>query len=180
MAPIVTQSIPKFAAIAILGVGITTAFSNPQGVQKFVSEAISHPAQAQTTGKLAQQLQGKPVVVDVYASWCSACKNIAPTLSQLKQKYAGAVNFVVLDVSDRASTAKSEATARKLGLSNFLLPTKPRQVPSPSLILQQARSWRNIATTQTNQPTQKFLTLQSQGNKVINLLSINPKQILLP
>ena len=95
MAPIVTQSIPKFAAIAILGVGITTAFSNPQGVQKFVSEAISHPAQAQTTGKLAQQLQGKPVVVDVYASWCSACKNIAPTLSQLKQKYAGAVNFVV-------------------------------------------------------------------------------------
>ncbi|MCT0246195.1 MULTISPECIES: thioredoxin domain-containing protein [Synechococcaceae] len=124
MAPIVTQSIPKFAAIAILGVGITTAFSNPQGVQKFVSEAISHPAQAQTTGKLAQQLQGKPVVVDVYASWCSACKNIAPTLSQLKQKYAGAVNFVVLDVSDRASTAKSEATARKLGLSNFFAANK--------------------------------------------------------
>ncbi|MGF1540413.1 MAG: thioredoxin domain-containing protein, partial [Pleurocapsa sp.] len=29
-------------------------------------------------GTLAQQLQGKPVVVDIYASWCSACKNIAP------------------------------------------------------------------------------------------------------
>jgi thiol-disulfide isomerase/thioredoxin len=29
-------------------------------------------------GPLARQLQGKPVVVDIYASWCPACKNIAP------------------------------------------------------------------------------------------------------
>jgi thiol-disulfide isomerase/thioredoxin len=75
-------------------------------------------------GRLAKELQGKPVVVDVYASWCPACKNIAPTVSQLKQQYAGKVNFVVLDVSDKSSTAKAEATAKKLGLSKFLAASK--------------------------------------------------------
>lgn len=70
-------------------------------------------------GPLAKKLQGKPVVVDIYASWCPACKNIAPTLSQLKQQYAGKVHFVVLDVSDRSTTAKSEAKAKELGLSQF-------------------------------------------------------------
>jgi thiol-disulfide isomerase/thioredoxin len=69
-------------------------------------------------------LQGKPVVVDIYASWCPACKNIAPTVSQLKQQYAGKVNFVVLDVSDKASTAKAEVMARQLGLSEFFAANK--------------------------------------------------------
>jgi thiol-disulfide isomerase/thioredoxin len=36
---------------------------------------------------LAKELQGKPVVVDIYATWCGACKNIAPTLSSIKQQY---------------------------------------------------------------------------------------------
>ncbi len=75
-------------------------------------------------GALAQQLQGKPVVVDIYASWCPACKNIAPTVSQLKQRYAGKVNFVVLDVSDKASTARAEVMAKKLGLSKFFAANK--------------------------------------------------------
>ena len=73
---------------------------------------------------LAKQLQGKPVVVDVYATWCAACKNIAPTVAQLKQKYAGKVEFVVLDVSDKTSTAKVEAKAKELGLSQFFAANK--------------------------------------------------------
>ncbi|NQV10244.1 MAG: redoxin domain-containing protein [Cyanobacteria bacterium] len=151
MAPIVTQSIPKLAAIALLSVGVTTALSNPQGVQQAVSNAIAHPALAQSTGKLANQLQGKPVVVDIYASWCSACKNIAPTISKLKQKYADKVVFVVLDVSDRASTSKSEATARKLGLSNFLAANKTQTGsltiidPATGKILAQHRNNPNIS-----------------------------------
>ncbi|MDY7021265.1 MAG: thioredoxin domain-containing protein [Cyanobacteriota bacterium] len=71
-------------------------------------------------GPLAQELQGKPVVVDVYATWCSACKNIAPTLTQLKQDYDGEVNFVVLDVSDQSTTAEAKTKAEQLGLSEFL------------------------------------------------------------
>ncbi len=79
---------------------------------------------ASVGGPLAQKLQGKPVVVDVYASWCPACQNIAPTISQLKEEYAGKVEFVVLDVSDKSTTSAAEATAKELGLSKFLSENK--------------------------------------------------------
>lgn len=73
---------------------------------------------------LAPQLQGKPVVVDIYASWCPGCKNVAPTLSKLKQQYQGKANFVVFDVSDRETTKMAEAKAKQLGLSEFLMANK--------------------------------------------------------
>jgi thiol-disulfide isomerase/thioredoxin len=77
-------------------------------------------ATTQPVGGLATELQGKPVVVDIYASWCPACKNVAPALATLKKEYDGKVNFVVLDVSDKASTTKSIARAKELGLDKFL------------------------------------------------------------
>ncbi|MEB3337267.1 MAG: thioredoxin domain-containing protein [Leptolyngbyaceae bacterium] len=75
-------------------------------------------------GPLAKQLQGKPVVVDIYASWCPACKNIAPTLSQLKKEYAGKANFIVLDVTDKSKTSQSESRAKELGLGKFFAANK--------------------------------------------------------
>ena len=71
-------------------------------------------------GPLAKELQGKPAIVDIYASWCPACKAIAPTLSDLRMQYKNKVNFVVLDVTDRSSTQRAEANARRMGLTNFL------------------------------------------------------------
>jgi len=70
-------------------------------------------------GPLAKELQGKPVVVDIYASWCPACKNIAPTLSQLKKQYGNKAHFVVFDVSDKAKAKQAEARAKQLGLEKF-------------------------------------------------------------
>jgi len=74
---------------------------------------------AQANPSLARQLQGKPVVVDIYASWCPACKNVAPTLSQLKKDYAGKANFIVFDVSDRSKATQSARKAQELGLGRF-------------------------------------------------------------
>jgi len=102
-------------------------------------------------GELAQQLQGKPVLVDIYASWCPACKNIAPTLSQLEQQYAGKVEFVVLDVTDKATTAEAEAKAQELGLSDFLAANKAQTGtltivdPATGQILAQHRNNTNLA-----------------------------------
>ncbi|WP_254566661.1 thioredoxin domain-containing protein [Oscillatoria sp. HE19RPO] len=93
------------------------------------SSASTHPAIAQANpcagkkenvgGPLAPRLQGKPVVVDIYASWCAACQNIAPTLEELKTQYGDDIHFIVLDVSDRAKTRQSETLATELGLSDF-------------------------------------------------------------
>lgn len=77
-------------------------------------------------GPLSNELQGKPVVVDIYASWCAACKNIAPTLSQLKQQYGDRVHFVVLDVSDKSASQQSESKAGQLGLGEFFAANKSK------------------------------------------------------
>ena len=98
--------------------------ADPCAAKKADPCAAKSASGASIGGPLAQKLQGKPVVVDVYASWCSKCQNIAPTVSELKKEYEGKVEFVVLDVSDKATTAAAEATAQELGLSKFLAENK--------------------------------------------------------
>jgi thiol-disulfide isomerase/thioredoxin len=78
------------------------------------------------TSRLAQKLQGKPVVVDIYASWCPGCKNIAPTLSQLKQQYSTKASFVVFDVTDAKTTKASMKMAQELGLTSFFNANKSK------------------------------------------------------
>jgi thiol-disulfide isomerase/thioredoxin len=75
-------------------------------------------------GKLAASLQGKPVVVDIFAAWCPSCKNIAPTLADLKKTYGDKATFVVFDVTDAAKTKASEAKAKELGLGEFFAAQK--------------------------------------------------------
>jgi thiol-disulfide isomerase/thioredoxin len=125
-----------FATASLLSIGILI---KPEAASTIVTEvigtkALANPCAAKNNpcasktktvgGPLARKLHGKPVLVDIYASWCPACKNIAPTLSQLKQKYAGKVHFIVLDVSDRSTTIKAESKAKELGLSNFFKANK--------------------------------------------------------
>ncbi|MEA5473215.1 thioredoxin domain-containing protein [Synechococcus sp. CCY9201] len=88
---------------------------------------VAPPAQgaspwvAQKTGAaLAPSLQGKPVVVDIYASWCPACRTIEPTLRSLEKQKAGKATFVRFDVSDAAKLKASRERARALGLGPFL------------------------------------------------------------
>jgi thiol-disulfide isomerase/thioredoxin len=55
----------------------------PGSVQAEITPAAIGASQwvAQRQGAaLAPSLQGKPVVVDIYASWCPACRTIEPTL----------------------------------------------------------------------------------------------------
>jgi thiol-disulfide isomerase/thioredoxin len=102
-------------------------------------------AQANTSD-LAKELQGKPVIVDVYASWCPGCTNIAPTLSQLKQKYGNKANFIVFDVTDRQTTKASMQMAAKLGLSQFFEANKSQTSavaiidPSTGKVIKQFRN----------------------------------------
>lgn len=41
---------------------------------------------------------GKPTVVDFYATWCGPCRMIAPVFQQLREKYSERINFVSIDV----------------------------------------------------------------------------------
>ncbi|WP_373539182.1 TlpA family protein disulfide reductase [Chamaesiphon sp.] len=131
------QFLATFAAISLLSItavapsiffGTSNAVASCAG-KKNPCAAKPNPcagkkATSSVGGPLAKQLQGKPVVVDIYASWCPACKNIAPTVSKIKQQYGNKITFVTLDVSDKSSFAKAEATAKQLGLSKFFAANK--------------------------------------------------------
>jgi thiol-disulfide isomerase/thioredoxin len=156
------MNIKYFALISILFLGVITGCSpetkapeaadvkaNSTAVTASPSSAVIKKVLA---GGLAAELQGKPVVVDIYASWCPACKNVAPTLEKLKKEYAGKANFVVLDVSDKAAIAKSIARAKELGLDKFLAKNQNQTGliavfdPATGKILTEQRDEPEIAT----------------------------------
>jgi thiol-disulfide isomerase/thioredoxin len=111
---------PITAIITTIATSITIGTTSIEAVA-IPAAKVSESGQliAKVDTPLAKQLQGKPVVVDIYASWCGGCKNIAPTLSQLKQQYGDKMHFIVFDVSDSKKTQVSMKLAAKLGLTEF-------------------------------------------------------------
>jgi thiol-disulfide isomerase/thioredoxin len=102
-----------------LTLGSLTILELPAQATNAQQNAASTKAPVATIAQLNKKLQGKPLVVEIYASWCPACKNVAPTVSQLKKQYTGKANFLVFDVSDQGSTARSRNAAQQAGLSQF-------------------------------------------------------------
>ncbi len=99
------------------------AKANPCAAKANPCAAKANPCAGKTKsvgGPLAKELQGKPVVIDVFATWCPGCKNIEPTLGKLKKDYGDRANFVVLDVTDKKTMEEAKAKAEKLGLTAFL------------------------------------------------------------
>jgi thiol-disulfide isomerase/thioredoxin len=109
-----TTTIASMAAIH----NISTPSTNPPATTTLIAQGETAP--------LAKKLQGKPVVVDIYATWCPGCKNIAPTLSQLKQQYGSKASFVVLDVTNAKTTKASAKMATELGLTSFFKANKSK------------------------------------------------------
>ena len=125
------KRVMKLSLVATLGmVTILTACSDKKTVAN--ADQVQETAVATKNVKtaqvkpLAEELQGKPVLVDIFATWCSGCRKIEPTLKALKKDYADTVNFVVLDVTDKGTTKAAQAKAEKLGLQDFFATHKSR------------------------------------------------------
>ena len=122
---------PTSSILAIATTLTATTVTSMAAIQNLATPSAKLPITATLIAKgetspLAQKLQGKPVVVDIYASWCPGCKNIAPTLSQLKQQYSTKASFIVLDVTDAKTTKASMKMAKELGLTSFFNANKSK------------------------------------------------------
>ena len=47
----------------------------------------------------------KPVLVDLWATWCAPCRMVAPILDELAEEYNGKINFVKVDVDHNPKIA---------------------------------------------------------------------------
>lgn len=55
----------------------------------------------------------KLVLVDLYATWCTPCKALAPVLEELAEKYADKIKVVKVNVGEE------ESIAAKLGIASI-------------------------------------------------------------
>jgi thiol-disulfide isomerase/thioredoxin len=57
--------------------------------------------------QLLSQLRGKPVVVNIWASWCGPCIAEAPDLARIARQFEGRVQFIGVDILDDRSRARN-------------------------------------------------------------------------
>jgi thiol-disulfide isomerase/thioredoxin len=62
------------------------------------------PAQFQ---ELLGRLKGKPVVVNIWASWCGPCTAEAPGLARQAREFKGKVQFLGVDIIDHVQPARA-------------------------------------------------------------------------
>lgn len=61
------------------------------------------------------ELRGKPVVLNVWGSWCAPCREEAPVLAEASRRYAGEVAFLGINIRDNRS--KALAFEKRFGIT---------------------------------------------------------------
>ena len=86
------------------------------------SESVTSLQLARLDGPGSSRLadwQGKPLVVNLFASWCPSCLSEMPAFERASHDYAGRVAIVGVDSQD--STSAGLSLARQLGITYPLL-----------------------------------------------------------
>ncbi|HVM12452.1 MAG TPA: TlpA disulfide reductase family protein, partial [Actinomycetota bacterium] len=60
----------------------------------------------ETFRRLIASLRPTPVVVNIWGSWCPPCREEAPVLARISEKYEGRVRFIGVDILDEREAAR--------------------------------------------------------------------------
>jgi cytochrome c biogenesis protein CcmG/thiol:disulfide interchange protein DsbE len=70
------------------------------------------PGSVDTLKATLHALEGKPVVVNFWATWCIPCRAEMPRLAAVATKYKDSVHFLGVDVEDDTNSAETFARQR--------------------------------------------------------------------
>jgi cytochrome c biogenesis protein CcmG/thiol:disulfide interchange protein DsbE len=119
----------------------------------------------------SSQFQGKPLVVNFFASWCTPCREEAPLLERTWQRYKGrGIHFLGVDVTDTQSSARD--FLRKYGITYPVVTDYPlayaqkMKVPGLPITYFIDRAGRFLSTA-----AGKKLGIQHSGTTVLGAIS---------
>jgi peroxiredoxin len=92
--------------IRAAALGSALAVSSLVGASASLAPAFSLPSRAGDTVSL-NQLKGKVVMLNFWASWCGPCRQEMPLLDQMHKRYSS-LGFTLLGVNVEANTKDAE------------------------------------------------------------------------
>jgi cytochrome c biogenesis protein CcmG/thiol:disulfide interchange protein DsbE len=108
----VITGIAALFAAAVIGVSLATS-GTPAPPSYPAAAGFTLPALGQAGQQVSlSQYQGKPVIVNFWASWCAPCQQETPLLASWYKQQHGHVVLLGLDENDTAANAIKFATAK--------------------------------------------------------------------
>lgn len=90
------------------------------------NQPVGEPLPRTTPNELAALIanDGRPVVVNVWASWCGPCRSEAPLLRQAHTQLGEEVRFIGVDVQDTQGDARQFIAEFGLPFENYFDPDR--------------------------------------------------------
>ena len=112
----------KILATLALGLGLTSCQAQTEfSKESLTAKLINSENQGITFEEILKQNQGKTVVIEVWASWCSDCVKSMAQVKKLKEKYSD-VAFVNLSCDKTFDAWKSGIEKHEVTGENYLIP----------------------------------------------------------